>query len=161
MTTVALRPAGDDDEAFLRALYATTRAAELEMLPDELRAPFANSQYDLQRTHYLAYHPGATWSVVEVDGRAVGRFIVDRTVDPWLLVDIAIGPEHRNLGVGTHLITGLCHEAALMAKNVVLTVWASNHGARRLYGRVGFEPLPGRHDEHGFITMTTTGGKQQ
>jgi GNAT superfamily N-acetyltransferase len=160
MPQVTLRPAGDNDEAFLRALYATTRTADTEMLPAEMRATFADSQFDLQRRHYLTYHPGATWSVVEVDGRAVGRFVVDRTVDPWLLVDIAIHPEHRNKGFGTLLLTGLREEAAAMAKRIVLTVWISNHAARRLYGKVGFEPLPGPHDEHGFITMATLGGRE-
>jgi ribosomal protein S18 acetylase RimI-like enzyme len=159
--TVILRPVGDGDEAFMRALYATTRTAELDLLPAGMRATFADSQYGLQRRHYLAHHPGATWSVVELDGLAVGRFVVDRTVDPWLLVDIAIRPEHRDQGVGTVLLTALRDEATLMAKNVVLTVWSSNHAARKLYGRVGFEPLPGRDDEHGFITMATTGGKGQ
>jgi ribosomal protein S18 acetylase RimI-like enzyme len=155
MPEVTLRPVGDDDEAFLRALYATTRAAGLRMLPTEMQATFADSQYDLQRRHYLVHHPGATWSVVELDGRAVGRFVVDRTVEPWLLVDISIHPDDRNRGIGTRLITDLRDQAFCEGNKVALTVWSNNHGAKSLYGRLGFSPLTWGDGEHAHITMTT------
>jgi ribosomal protein S18 acetylase RimI-like enzyme len=54
-----------------------------------------------------------------------------------LLIDIAILPEFRKLGIGTKLVRDCCKEAAAAAKPVRLHVLSTNI-ARRLYERLGF-----------------------
>jgi ribosomal protein S18 acetylase RimI-like enzyme len=110
----------------------------LALLPDDLGTQFVNSQYDLQRAHYLRHYPGAAWSVIEHLAQAIGRLIVDRTTDPWLLVDIAIVPERRCRGIGTRLIEQLISEAIAAGSGVALSVRVENERALRLYERFGF-----------------------
>ena len=159
MPAVTLRPLRDGDEPFLRALYASTREVELAVLPPSMHAAFTNSQYDAQRMHYERVYAGATWSVIEADRSPVGRLIVDRRGDPWLLVDIAIVPTARDCGIGTRLITELQDEAGRAGRDLVLTVRVDNPLARKLYSRLGFVPrATGEHD-HTHITMASSRGK--
>jgi GNAT superfamily N-acetyltransferase len=138
MATIALRPIGDVDDRFLRELYASTRLDELALLPEEFVAPFTNSQYEYQRAHYIRNFPAAIWSVIEHLGRPVGRIIVDRSADPWRLIDVAVLTEWRNHGIGTWLLESLVAEAASAGAELVLSVRVENLAARRLYERLGF-----------------------
>jgi ribosomal protein S18 acetylase RimI-like enzyme len=52
-------------------------------------------------------------------------------------VDIALLPEHRNVGIGSALVRQVCAEAAALGKPVRLCVLKSSR-AQRLYARLGF-----------------------
>ena len=75
--------------------------------------------------------------IILLNGRAIGRMLVDRTETPIVLRDIALLTEYRNAGIGSRLIQELMAEAASAGKPIQLHVVASSP-AVRLYERLGF-----------------------
>ena len=61
-------------------------------------------QFQAQTTSYRAQFPAAQFDIIELDGRPIGRIIVDRNNARLLIVDQAIVPELRNRGIGTALM---------------------------------------------------------
>ena len=137
-----LREETSEDETFLRRLYASTRAEEMAYVPwpDEQKSAFLNMQFDLQRRHYRAHHPQAEFLIVLLGQEPAGRFYLDRTGEVLLLIDIALSPEYRGLGVGIDLLENLLAEANAASKPVRLHVETSNR-AFKLYQRLGFTPV--------------------
>lgn len=137
-----LRPALDQDQAFLRLVYAGTRAGEIALAGwDEATAEaFLRMQFDAQQTHYRTHRAGARFDVVQADGGDVGRLYVAR--DPGLIhvVDIALLPAFRGLGYGTELLGDLLTEAGASGARVTIYVEQSNR-ALSLYRRLGFLPV--------------------
>ena len=137
--TIELQPVQAGDAAFLLALYRTTREAELTLVDwsDAQKDAFVAMQYDAQDRHYRAMYPEAAFDIVIVDGRAAGRFYVDRGRDAISVLDICFSPPHRGQGLGTALLTSLQEEAAGTGRPVRLHVELGNP-AGRLYERLGF-----------------------
>ncbi|HET9050303.1 MAG TPA: GNAT family N-acetyltransferase [Candidatus Dormibacteraeota bacterium] len=137
---VRLRPATGADVDFLRSVYASTRAEELDLTgwSPEQRAVFVSMQFDAQRADYARRHPDGRLDVVVVDGNDAGRLWVDRTPEAILVMDIALLPAWRGRGVASRLLSDLVAEAATRSQVVVLHVEKFNR-ARRLYERLGFE----------------------
>lgn len=137
-----LRPVADDDAPFLFELYASTRAEEFAawgLDPNQMSA-VVELQFYAQRQHYQMLYPEAEHSIVEVDGRPVGRLLVDRNGSAHCLVDIALLPEHCGGGIGTRLIRAVMARAEETASPVVLHVFHGNR-AFRLYDRLGFKTV--------------------
>jgi ribosomal protein S18 acetylase RimI-like enzyme len=134
-----LRPADRDDEPFLFALYVSTRAEELAIVPwdDAQKEAFLRMQFDAQRRHYATHYPAAAHDVVLVDGEPAGRLYVDRREEEIRIVDIALLPVYRGRGIGTALLTPILEEADAGGKTVSIHV-EHNNRARRLYERLGF-----------------------
>jgi ribosomal protein S18 acetylase RimI-like enzyme len=139
-----LRPAGVDDAELLLAIYASTRAEELAVVPwsDAQRVAFLRQQFAAQSTSWRAQHPAADWSLVEVDGRPAGRLYVDRSGDVLHIVDIALLPEFRGAGIGTALLGDVLAEADERQVPVTIYVETTNR-ARSLYIRLGFARVDG------------------
>ncbi len=137
---ITLRPAQHDDEPFLYSVYASTRADELAPLPwnDEQKTAFLRVQFGEQHAQYHAAYAHADFSIVQLGDEPTGRLYVNRGDEEILLVDIALLPAFRGLGIGTRLVAELLTEAALADKTVQLHVEPENP-ARRLYERLGFE----------------------
>ncbi len=137
-TRVALRPASDDDRAFLIELYGSTRD-DLEMLPldEDQRDAIVRMQFHAQDMHYRQTNPNASFEVIEVGGRPVGRWYVDRRADDIRIIDISLLPEHRGGGIGSALIRAVQREAAATRRTVSLHVTTGNRAAG-LYDRLGF-----------------------
>lgn len=139
---VTLRRATDADRDFLLALYGSTRQEELAQVvwPDGEREAFLALQFDLQDRQYRAHATDASFDVVEVDGRPAGRLTVDRRPDDVRVVDIALLPEHRGLGIGGRLLRGVLEEARASRRTVSLHVDLHSR-AGSLYTRLGFVPV--------------------
>lgn len=139
MEAITLRPASEQDQDFLLALYAGTRT-DLEALPDAgLRAQLVQLQFQAQQQHYRAQFPQAEFSIVLAGTRPVGRIVVDRGVAGLRLVDISLLPAERGQGIGQRLLSALMEQAQLDALPVCLNVLTDNR-ARHLYQRLGFVP---------------------
>jgi len=71
MVEYALRPAAPDDADFLFRVYASTREAELAVVPwtPEQKAAFLRMQFKAQDTDYRARNPEARFLVIETGGR--------------------------------------------------------------------------------------------
>ncbi len=138
----ALRPETETDLPFLRQLYISTRWDEVSAAadwPDAQKIAFLESQFALQRHHYLNHYANASFDVIEQHGAPAGRLYVDRQERTLLIVDIALLPQWRGRGIGTALIEALFAEARAVGKEVSISVEKFNP-AQRLYRRLGFRP---------------------
>jgi ribosomal protein S18 acetylase RimI-like enzyme len=135
VSEIALRPATPEDQPFLTRVYASTREAELAVVPwsDEQRAAFLAQQFAAQSLHYSRQFPSASFDVVLVDGEPAGRLIVQRSADEVHVVDVSLLPEHRSRGIGTRLLQALIDEGAKLSLSAERT-----NPALRLYARLGF-----------------------
>jgi ribosomal protein S18 acetylase RimI-like enzyme len=135
----ALRPETEADIAFLRRLYASTRAAELALTDwsDAQKLAFADSQFDHQRRHYRAHYADADWSVLDHDGVPAGRLYLHRAASVFEVVDIALLPQWCGRGIGTALMQAVCALARAGGGTVIIYVEKFNP-ALRLYRRLGF-----------------------
>lgn len=140
-----LRPEGAADEAFLRRLYASTRTAELALMPwpEAMKAQFIDMQFDLQHRDYHHRYPDAAFQVVTLGGTPVGRLYLDRGAGRFTLIDLCLLPEHRGRGLGRRLLEAVLAEAAAARTPVRLHVETTNP-ARDLYRRLGFADLGGQ-----------------
>jgi ribosomal protein S18 acetylase RimI-like enzyme len=136
---VSLRPVRDDDEAFLYQVFAATREEELAPLDwdDAQKTAFLRMQYMAQHRSYRPTFPDADYLVILRDGRPAGRFYLHRGANEFHVIDIALLPEHRRVGIGSNLLRDLLAEADQAGLPVRLHV-EHNNPARRLYERLGF-----------------------
>ena len=150
----ALRHAVDGDLPRLVLLYADTRAEELAAVPwpPEFKQTFLAQQFQFQHRHFVAEHPTADFLVVEREGRIEGRYYLLREAPEHHIVDICLMAEHRGRGLGRALIEASQQEARARGRGMALQVLVDNHGARRLYERLGFGPVDdGSTDTHLFM----------
>lgn len=154
---VMLRPVETSDYPVLRAVYASTREEELAVVPwdDAQREQFLRQQFDAQDAYYRENYANTRFDVIEVDGRPVGRLYVARWQDEIRIVDIALLPEVRGVGVGTELLSGLLDEAAATGKRLTIHVEKFNR-ARALYERLGFTEVADR----GVYVLMEAGGNR-
>ena len=130
-----LREATPEDEPFLLEVYTSTRIDELAGLGwsnDQIQA-FIRMQFLARERSY----PRVDSRIILLDGRPVGRMMVDRGETSILLRDIALLTEYRNAGIGSRLIQELMKEATTAGKPIELHV-VSTSPAVRLYERLGF-----------------------
>jgi ribosomal protein S18 acetylase RimI-like enzyme len=144
---LSLREATPDDEPFLLQVYASTRIDELAGLgwSDDQMQAFIRMQFLARERTY----PRVDSRIILLNGRAVGRMLVDRNETELLLRDIALLSEYRNAGIGSRLIQDLMKEATSAGKPVRLHVVASSP-AVRLYERLGFRRTG---DEAAYLEM--------
>jgi ribosomal protein S18 acetylase RimI-like enzyme len=137
-----LRPAAAGDESFLFALFRSVRSAVLAELsvPEQQREQLLRMQFDAQQHQYHARFPSADFDIVLFRGVPVGRFYARRGPEDFVLIDIALLPEHRNSGIGGRLVGGLIAEARGAGKAVQAHVQRDNP-AWRLWQRLGFEEV--------------------
>ena len=136
---VTLRPVTEADLDFLVGVYGSTRDEELSQVTwaDGQREAFVRMQFDAQDTDYRSRNPDGTFDVIELGRRPAGRLYVDRRPGDIRIVDIALLPEFRGRGLGTHLIGLLMREAG--AANAKLSIHVEVHNrAAGLYDRLGF-----------------------
>lgn len=136
-----------DDEAFLYAIYASTREDELALTnwDASMRRAFLDQQFGAMCAGYRSMFPEAEFLIIEADGQSIGRMVLDESKEEIRVVDLALTPAERNRGVGTLLMQCVCAGAK---KPVRLCVLKQNR-ALRWYARLGFKRIgeSGFHDE--------------
>ena len=133
------------DLAFVYALYAQVRAAELAPVPwpQHAKDAFLAEQATLQHRHYVANYPGADLLVIEDGSGPIGRVYVYRAPTEIRIMDIALLPDRRNHGIGTKLLHEVLDEARATGSRVTLHVEPDNP-AQRIYHRLGFQLIEHR-----------------
>ncbi|WP_240964921.1 GNAT family N-acetyltransferase [Pseudomonas multiresinivorans] len=129
----------DADLAFLRALYASTRSAELAQVawePATIDA-FLTQQFDAQHHYYQAHFPDAEYLVIKADAQSVGRVYLHWGATQLQIIDLALLPSHCGQGIGTRVLGQLLERADAQGLSVGLHVENYNP-ALRLYTRLGF-----------------------
>jgi ribosomal protein S18 acetylase RimI-like enzyme len=137
---VSLRPYVPDDQAFLFQLYAGTRLHEVAAFgwsPAQQEA-FFRMQFNAQQRWYQMSYPEADHQIIlNEEQQPIGRMLVSRGQDAFMLVDIALLPEYRGHGIGMELLQKLIAQARAAGKPVRLQVMRTNP-AMHLYERLGF-----------------------
>lgn len=138
---VALRPATAGDRTFLLRLFRSVRGDRFAMLdlPAPERDALVEQQFVAQGRDYRSRFPSSDHRIVEVAGQPVGRIWVDRREEEIRLLDIALLPAHRNLGIGTTLLAGLQAEGRSAGVPLGHAVDNDNDAGLRFYARLGFE----------------------
>jgi ribosomal protein S18 acetylase RimI-like enzyme len=154
-TDLSLRDSTPDDNAFLFDVYASTRLDELAGTgwDDNQKRAFIQMQFLARERIY----PQADSKIILLNGKPVGRILVDRGEAAILLRDIALLTEHRNAGIGTRVIRKLISEAGALGKPIELHV-LSTSPAVRLYERFGFRSTstePGAYLEMKWVPATS------
>ena len=140
-SNLRLRPITDKDKPFLCKLYHSTRLEEMAQSgwDDQQIANFLDFQFEAQHKHYQDTYYTAAFDIIEQDKIPVGRLYVDRRNDELRIVDIALMPETRGKGIGSHYLQMLLKEAG-QDKAVRIHV-EHNNPAMTLYKRLGFKKI--------------------
>ncbi len=139
---VIYRPITEEDREFLYSLYATTREAEMQMVPwtAEEKELFVRMQFRAQTEHYQSYYDEGQFFIIEQEGRPIGRIYFDRQPHDLCIVDITLLPELRGAGLGGMLLQEVLDSAARDGISVSIHVEHFNP-ALRLYQRLGFQQV--------------------
>jgi ribosomal protein S18 acetylase RimI-like enzyme len=136
---LGLRPETPADDDFVLALYASTRAAEMDVTGwavDQQRE-FLRWQFELQRRHYRQHYADATFDVLTLDDVPIGRVYALFKPREIRLMEMTIEPRFRGRGFGTQVVLNLLDEARRLNASVTLHVEPHNP-ALLLYQRLGF-----------------------
>lgn len=142
---VTFRPIADADAPFLYDVYASTRQEELAPLDwtDAQKHEFLRMQFNAQHQYYQQHFGSASFDVLLWKGEPIGRLYVQRLADELHIIDIALLPAYRRLGIGGTLLRELIAEAG--ASNVPVRIHVEKQNpALRLYERLGFQLLEER-----------------
>ena len=134
------RAVTDADRPHLFAVYASTRAEELKLVPwtEAQKLAFVHQQFEAQDTYYREHYQDTTWEVVLADGAPAGRIYVTRWPQEIRVLDIALLPEYRGLGLGTRLLVEVLRaRRGAPGSPVAIHVEVMNR-ALALYERLGF-----------------------
>lgn len=139
---LGLRPAEATDEPLLAQLFAEARAGAFRSagLGERELGLLLGMQRLAQESQYRAAFPRAEHSIIEQDGTAVGRLVLDRGADELRVVDVALLAVCRGRGLGSSLLRALQAEAAASGRRLGLRV-ARGNPAGRLYARLGFREV--------------------
>lgn len=138
--TLRLARADDEDKAFLFALFAATRAADMAAMPIDAagKAFLLRAQYRSMTETYRRDYPEARWQIVEWDGKPVGLLIAHVGERCVTYVDIALLPGIQGRGLATRLMLQALEEPRRLGLPARVTVLATNLASLRLCERLGF-----------------------
>ncbi|WGM40220.1 GNAT family N-acetyltransferase [Caulobacter sp. NIBR1757] len=156
---LVLRPEAPDDLIFRYELFCNSRTPEWYQagLPDALMTQLMQHQFRAQTDSYLAEFSEARFDIIELNGRRIGRIVVDRAHGDINLVDQAIIPELRNQGMGTAILRWLIAESTAADLPISLYVANSNDPSLHLYRRMGFREI---EDTQVYIKMIRPPGPE-
>lgn len=139
MTQLDFRPVNEADEPFLFQVYASSREAEMALVPWDgaQREAFLRMQFQAQHHHCRTHFPHADHCVVRRGDSQVGRLYVDRGPESIRILDLTILPDHRNQGIGSAVIGGLIAEGVTSSRPVRIYV-ESFCPSLHLFDRLGF-----------------------
>ena len=138
---VTLRPATEQDDAFLYDLFKAVRMPDFAhvTLPPEQLEGLMKMQYAGQKFSYSTQYPGPGHDIVLLDGVPVGRIWMSRSDSEHLLVDIALLPAVQNRGIGGALLHDVLAAAKQAGVPVKCSVAVTNPGSLRFHQRLGFQ----------------------
>jgi ribosomal protein S18 acetylase RimI-like enzyme len=118
MTSFDLRPVSSTDDDFLFKVYAGARQEELARVDWEepVKESFLQMQFAAQQAHYREYFPAASHAVLLAGGVPAGQMYIDRRETEIRILDLAVLPEARRQGIGSHFLQTLIREAQASGK---------------------------------------------
>ena len=139
---IAFRPETAKDAAFVLRLYASTRDAEMKMVPwsEQEKEIFVRQQFEAQAAHYREHYHDADFNIITLDSRPIGRLYLHVHENDLRIIDITLAPEMRGQGIGAMLLGELLERAAGDGRTVSIHVEQFNP-ALHLYRRLGFSKV--------------------
>ena len=139
---LTLRPVRQEDEKFLFEVYSGTRTEELSQTgwDEAQKQAFLMMQFAAQQQHYQSHFPEGSYQVIVKDGRSIGRIYTARNNQEIRILDIALLPQHRNVGIGTILLKDILADAEESHLAVRIYVESFNRSLR-LFERFGFSSI--------------------
>jgi RimJ/RimL family protein N-acetyltransferase len=139
---VTLRPERPDDEALLFRLFRSWALEDLEHMPVDTatKENLVRFQFAGQMATYRARFTAASFDIIERDGVAVGRLIVDpgNADEAACLVDFVLLPEVRNDRLGRAIISAVLAEQASLGRKVRVKILWHNEPSQRMCSALGF-----------------------
>ncbi len=138
--SLVFRPIEPADDALLKAIYESTRAEEMALVPDwstEQKDAFLTQQFQAQHQYYQQMYQNKQFGILLFNGRPAGRLYLDHRADEVRIVDIALLPDFRGRGIGENTMRSVLNAAAAAGKSTTIHVERYNR-ARHLYDRLGF-----------------------
>ena len=138
-----LRPERPEDQIFRFQLFCDSRGPEWSRvaLPRPVFNQIMDHQFDAQTRTYAQRFPAARFDIAELDGRRIGRIVVNRPGDHVHIIDQAVIPERRGQGLGTAMMRFLMDEATVLNQPVRLKLASDNDPSWKLYDRLGFRQV--------------------
>lgn len=87
-------------------------------------------------------------NIIVLNGQDIGLLKIDRSVNPWMLMQIQLAPKSQKMGIGESLLRKTLADASDVNAGVTLKVLKPNP-AKKLYERVGFHIIG--EDERSFF----------
>ncbi|MCA9972189.1 MAG: GNAT family N-acetyltransferase [Anaerolineales bacterium] len=139
---VTLQPITPDDAPFLYQVYASTRSAEMARVPwsNAEKEAFLRFQFQAQHAFYTENFCDATFNLILLDGKRIGRLYTERRPDEIRIIDIALLPAYRGRGIGRALLEDVLRQGETAVLPVRIHV-EKNNPALRLYRRLGFSDI--------------------
>jgi len=150
---------GADPQTFAYRLFAQDKLAQFAAigLPQPHAERLVQMQWRGRNLTYAAQYPGAeNWTVSLEDGAPIGCYSLQKTAQNVRIVDLAILPEWRGQGIGTHVLQQVAQQATAAGKTFSLRVEKQNP-ALRLYTRLGFAAV--NEDETSYEMVLSTPGQ--
>jgi len=140
--SLTLRPETEQDVAFLKRLFRSTREDLLQLgLPEPMLENLMLMQFNAQQSSYHSQFPNAEFAIVEKNGKPIANLVIYRDHDAIRIVNIAVLAEQRGNGYGSSLIATLQDEAGAVNKPLTLSVSCMNLRAQQLYQSLGFRVI--------------------
>ena len=147
---INFRPISCGDLPSLFDVFASTRSNELALTDwnEQQKNTFLKTQFDAQHRYYQENYNNTDFLIILCDDKSVGRLYIARWSEELRVVDIALLPQYRNLGIGSKILQDILSEASAADKPVRIHVECFNP-AQNLYRRLGFVPI----GEHGVYIL--------
>ena len=134
-----LRPVLPGDEEFLFSVYASTRTEEMDLVDwtTAQKEAFLRMQFRAQDQFYRENYLDAEYLIILKDDQPIGRLYLHRRAEEIRVMDIALLPPYRQMGIGSLLMNQILDEAA--RNNLPVTIHVERFNpALSLYQRLGF-----------------------
>lgn len=140
LADIDARPMTAEDQAFMRQLYESTRADEMQALgwsASRCRA-FLDQQFEYQQRGYREHYPDALFLLLLLQGQSIGCLHWQSTGAEATLIDLSLLPPFRGRGLGSAILGLLTAEADRLGQSITLHVEPGGL-AQQLYQRFGFD----------------------
>ncbi len=140
----------ESDEPFLSNFYALTRAPELSVVPwsDDQKRAFLQSQFEAQNRYYRERYPNASFEIIKINDRAVGRFYHAELADEIRIIDLAFLPEDFDEKIFIELVREILQKGEQAGKPV-RTFLENFDPTTEIFRNLGFEKI----EEHGIYFL--------
>ncbi|WP_165916406.1 GNAT family N-acetyltransferase [Marinisporobacter balticus] len=139
LSLINFRSFSEEDLPFLYQVYRSTRWEEMQLSgwTHEEIEDFLKIQFQLQHTQYLANYKNASFDIILLESKPIGRLYIDRQKEEIRIMDIALLDFYRKKGIGSKILKDLIAESENKKMPITLHV-EYNNPAKAFYLNLGF-----------------------